>query len=315
MNDLPSKPPLIRPPGTPFVVAVTGHRDLHPDDIACVQGQLTRTLQLITAALPHTPVHFLSALADGADQLFAAEVIALRQQLSEREGKGKGVAEHNAATAIAAARLSLQVPLPMPLASYCVEQGGAEFAARLQRYAAAADNIYTVPPTPGSDGYAALASHIEQRAHLVIAVWDGQTTPAASFPRKPGGTLDLVLRLLEARSGAPAASGVLHVYCRRAQASSRQLPPARDCLTGIRLLANHADPVQGCDAPDPRWPGASMPALLQWLLHPLRATMQRRQHRLWQQAVRDTEQRFGRRLDAPGLAALYAILQHAGAIQ
>src|SRR4051812_1335746 len=104
----PMPSPSLARDATPFVVAVTGHRDLHPDDAACVREAIARTLDLLAAALPQRPVHFLSALADGADQLFADEVIAL-QRRTHADG---------------AARLQLVVLLPMPLHDYCVAQAG-----------------------------------------------------------------------------------------------------------------------------------------------------------------------------------------------
>ena len=221
----------------PFVVAVSGHRDLHPDDLACVGERLFEALQLVAASLPHTALDFLSPLADGADQLFAAQVLRLRAASDTPE------------------RIRLLVPLPMPLADYCAEQGGADgaaFAARIAPFLQAAACVFAVPEieldaassaalTPANTPYARLARYLAIHAQLVVAVWDGQDAPAA-----PGGTADLVNTLVQgfersrhARSAAwlaqPEFGSVLHVHTRRAQPGQDGLAPAR--ARPLRALA------------------------------------------------------------------------------
>lgn len=320
----------------PFVVAVTGHRDPHPDDVAWVQAQAARTIALVAAARPHGPIHFLSALANGADQLFASQVLAMQR----------------GASGIGAARLALLVALPMALDDYCAAQGGdaaAAFKARWQCYAAAAHGVLHLPVRRNGDAYVHLAQYMVRHADLVIAIWDGRTGPADIYPRKPGGTLDVVLRALEARpsvssqtgSGDAGAPSVLHIYCRRAQGPSQSLPAARSCAIGPGLLtvtegagaskARTDDcPRPGSDAgkdagtgahgattpqvvrvsaPSPQWPGVRAPSLPQWLGAPRRAATLLRRHLHWRSVVRATQARLGRRLDGLDLAVLYRIHQ------
>ncbi|MYM97499.1 hypothetical protein, partial [Duganella vulcania] len=139
------------PYALPFVVALTGHRDLHAGDVAAVAVQLFEAIELIAAALPHSPIHFLSALADGADQLFAEQVLKLQRQCAASAPHGRR-------------RIELIVPLPMPFDDYCVEQAGGAaarerdplrfeadrqaFAARFLRYSAGAGRVFVIPPAP-----------------------------------------------------------------------------------------------------------------------------------------------------------------------
>ncbi len=214
----------------PFVVAVSGHRDLHPDDLAGAGERLFEALQLVADSLPHSALDFLSPLADGADQLFAAQVLRLR------------------AASATPARIRLLVPLPMPLDAYCAAQGGADsaaFAARIAPFLQAADNVFTIAPveldaasgaalTAANAPYARLARYLAIHAQLVIVVWDGQGAGVAA----PGGTLDLVRSLVDgferchhARSAGrlaqPEFGRVLHVQARRAQQARAAMPPLR----------------------------------------------------------------------------------------
>lgn len=214
----------------PFVVAVSGHRDLHPDDLDGAGERLFEALQLVADSLPHSALDFLSPLADGADQLFAAQVLRLR------------------AASATPARIRLLVPLPMPLDAYCAAQGGpdrAAFAARIAPFLQAANGVFTIAPieldaassaalTAANAPYARLARYLAIHAQLVIVVWDGQVAK----PAAPGGTLDLVRSLVDgferchhARSAGrlaePEFGHVLHVRARRVQQAPAATPALR----------------------------------------------------------------------------------------
>ena len=316
------------PYALPFVVAVSGHRDLHPDDVPAVAGQLYQAIELIAAALPHTPIQFLSALADGADQLFAEQVLKLRRACEGDGGR----------------RIELVVCLPMPFDDYCREQAGGDaaarhdpkqfeadrlaFAARFQRYSACAGKVFVIPPappaallgvsmTPAEAAYARLSRYLGIHAQLLLAVWDGQSG-GEQYPRLPGGTLDLVHALLHGverdphrrsrrRFAEPARGNLLHIYSRRAQPSSDGLPCA-SAADGPRLLragARDGEPVAHWMAPQPEWPGVLAPSLRSWLRAPIRASERWAEYRAWRDAVVHTELRLQRALDAPALAVLY----------
>ena len=217
----------------PFVVAVSGHRALHPDDLGGLEQQLFAALELIAATLPDSPLDFLSPLADGADQLFASQVLRLRASLPEP------------------ARVRLLVPLPMALDAYCAAQGGSEparFRARIAPFLDSADQVYQLPDggAASADGltaenrpYAMLGRHLAIHSHLLLALWDGQPLPAT-----PGGTaavVDAVLGGHARRSGDADRGGahwlaqpddgyVLHVPGRRSTGAGA---PASLSLQGL----------------------------------------------------------------------------------
>jgi hypothetical protein len=165
---------------TPIVIAVSGHRALHLDDCARLRTELSAALAQIAQAAPDTPLDCLSALAAGADQLFAEQVLALQDSLG-------------------AERVRLQVPLPMPEAAYIESQeqpGSTAFRDSFLALRARAQDVFEVPadggPVSGSAPYVRLADYIAAHADLLVALWDGDTGAA----RQPGGTFDVVMRYL-----------------------------------------------------------------------------------------------------------------------
>lgn len=180
---------------SPIVIAVSGHRALHPDDCARARAQLSEALSNIAAARPGAPLDCLSALAAGADQLFADVVLDLQDRLGH-------------------ARVQLRVPLPMPEAAYIESQeqpGSTAFRDSFLALRARAQDVFEVPadggPFTGSAPYERLADYLTAKADLLVALWDGDTGAA----RQPGGTYDVVMRYL-----ATPGHAVLHLPVRRA---------------------------------------------------------------------------------------------------
>jgi hypothetical protein len=60
-----------------LVVAITGHRDLFPEDFAELEAEVRRLLTQEKAKYPNTPLLLLSGLAEGADRIGARVAIAL----------------------------------------------------------------------------------------------------------------------------------------------------------------------------------------------------------------------------------------------
>jgi hypothetical protein len=183
---------------SPVVIAVSGHRALHADDCARVGAQLAEALAEIAQALADAPLHCLSPLAAGADQLFAEQVLALQERL--------GVA-----------RVQLRVPLPMPEPAYIESQaqpGSIAFRVSFLGLRARAQDVFEVPsdqgPMTGAAPYVRLADYLAARADLLVALWDGDTYAT----RQPGGTFDVVMRYL-----ATPRRAVLHLPVRRAGAT------------------------------------------------------------------------------------------------
>ncbi len=55
----------------PLIIGITGHRELHPDDVARVESQLRHFFEELQGKFPHTPLLLLSSMGEGADRLAA----------------------------------------------------------------------------------------------------------------------------------------------------------------------------------------------------------------------------------------------------
>ena len=134
-------------------VGVTGHRDL---------GAPTRrlvTMAVAAALTAHRPVHGISALAEGADQIFAEQVLVADGDL----------------TAV------------IPSAGYTATFATAAGAASFRRLRARATEVVALPfPGPSDEAYWAAGCEIVRRCDLLLAVWDGG--PSGGL----GGTADVV---------------------------------------------------------------------------------------------------------------------------
>ena len=131
---------------------VTGHRVLPPSVVQCATAHWSR-------ALPAgARLHGVSNLADGADQLFAAHVLA--------------------------AGGTLEVVLP------CERYAGsliADSRERFEQFRRAAATVLTMPyPEPSEQAFLAAGQAMVDRCDHLFAVWDGR--PA----RGVGGTADIV---------------------------------------------------------------------------------------------------------------------------
>jgi hypothetical protein len=172
------RPELPNPSLIPFLVAVTGHRDLRPQDLEALRREVRAVFVGMRSRMPSTPLVLLSGLAEGADQL-AAEVAL-------KEG------------------VLLVAALPMPVDVYkdqMSEDGQKKFDELL-----AASAIQIVLPLEGqtvedvraseaarANCYEALARFLARYGQSLIALWDGKDS------QKRGGTSNVVHYV---RSGA-----------------------------------------------------------------------------------------------------------------
>ena len=166
---------------SPFVVGVSGHRDLHPDALQQLRRALVEILQQLKERLPNSEVRIMAGMAAGADLLVVQTALEL----------GFGVdamlpmrLEHYAADfdsdSLALLRTLLAHPgvrcLELPLSLHAEE--GAAAAGISVRDA----------------HYAVLAQTLTRGCNLLIALWDGESS------HLPGGTADTVLRYLGLRT-------------------------------------------------------------------------------------------------------------------
>ena len=176
----------------PLIIAVTGHRDLRPEDLPTLEGMVRTIIADAAARYPHSPLVVLSPLAEGADRLVA------------RVGLGMGA--------------RLIVPLPLPRAIYEQdfesEASRAEFRALLD----AAESVFELPIMQGNTvaaisesgeernrQYAQVGAFVARHSQVFLALWDGVTL---GLDDKHGGTAEIVRFRLEGAPGRydPAAS-------------------------------------------------------------------------------------------------------------
>ncbi len=164
---------------SPFVVGVSGHRDLRPDALPRLRAAVTGILLQLKEHLPDSELRIMAGMASGADLLVVQASLDL----------GVGV----------------DALLPMPLEHYAADFD-ADTLALLQAYLAhplvhcrelplAAGGVNSDTPAAERDlHYAALARHLARGCNLLIALWDGESSLL------PGGTADTVLRYLGVRT-------------------------------------------------------------------------------------------------------------------
>lgn len=68
----------MEPPLLPLVITVTGHRELHPDDVPRLESQLRIFFGELMAKYPDTPLLLMSAMGPGADLLAARVATEMR---------------------------------------------------------------------------------------------------------------------------------------------------------------------------------------------------------------------------------------------
>jgi hypothetical protein len=166
---------------SPFMVGVSGHRDLDTADLPRLREAVTAFVRQLKEHLPDTELRLIVGMAEGADLLVAETALAL------------GV--------------SVEAVLPMPLQHYAADFNGGTFAClqELLRH----PNVRCVElaaMTQGSEAqtplspaqrdamYANLTDALIRRSSLLLALWDGEVS------RLPGGTADTVLRYLGIRT-------------------------------------------------------------------------------------------------------------------
>jgi hypothetical protein len=176
-----NSPDIKDPTNSPFMVAVSGHRDLAPQDTPRLREAVTTFVQQLQTYLPDTELRLIVGMAEGADLLVAETALAL------------GVA--------------VEAVLPMPLEHYAADFDAVTLA-HLQTLLAHPQvrrvELAALLPTPASAAphtaaqrdamFAHLAATLIRRSSLLLALWDGEASS------RPGGTADTVLRYLNIRS-------------------------------------------------------------------------------------------------------------------
>jgi hypothetical protein len=164
---------------SPLVIGVTGHRDPHPADVPQLSRQVETFLADLKGRLPDTELRIMTGMAEGADLLVARAAVKVG--------------------------CKVDAVLPMPLEKYVADfdaESGAALRALLADPAVVSN---VLAPPPGVDPnarhggghsayYANLTRALTAKCNLLLALWDGNTSPLE------GGTADTVLRYLGART-------------------------------------------------------------------------------------------------------------------
>jgi len=177
-------PPHLTKALLPITIGVTGHRDIHPDDLQRSRKAVRAILMHLVQSHPTTPLRLLSPLAEGADRLVADVFVELRLQ---RQTQGDAIAPS----------WELVVPLPLPEELY-----RADFPATVDAFEALkaqAREVITLPLAAGlplnatnisglarDQQYEACGSYVARHSNLLIALWDGVQNG------KTGGTGEVV---------------------------------------------------------------------------------------------------------------------------
>jgi len=182
--------PVLRQGLVPITVGVTGHRDIPKEDEPLLNAALLGQLQRIATDHPHSPLLFLSGLAEGADRLAARCALNAGWQLG--------------------------AVLPLPQDQYETdfdsEQSIAEFRDLLAQ--AAWVRVVSKPSDHTRPAcYSALGHWLSRYALLLVAFWDGKTNGLA------GGSAETVNEFLEgiARDDVslPETGPVIQIATRR----------------------------------------------------------------------------------------------------
>jgi hypothetical protein len=134
-------------------VGITGHRDLPDSTRRLVSAEIATELE------GFRPLHGISSLAEGADQIFAEEVL-------------------NAGGALTAV---------IPSSDYTRSFATSAGKTASSRLRAGAQEVIELPfPSPSEDAYWAAGQRVVDLADVLLAVWDG--SPSGGV----GGTADVV---------------------------------------------------------------------------------------------------------------------------
>jgi hypothetical protein len=199
-----AKPDLTDPTSganSPFIIGVSGHRDLNPGDLPRLRESVMDFLRLLKEQLADTELRIIIGMAEGADLLVAQAAVDFG--------------------------LEVDAVLPMPLEHYATDFSPETFLVLrglLQHpnvqcvHLELTDTVLRARRTssgPERDHlYANLTETLVRRSSLMLALWDGSASPL------PGGTADTVLRYLGIRTDENAASETLEFVAAGADTES-----------------------------------------------------------------------------------------------
>lgn len=157
----------------PLVVVITGHRDIDMSGIEAekkLRDSINEVFTIISDCYPNTDLALVSPLAEGADQLVASAAMEWREKRNEKQST-----------------VRLIVPQPYDSAEYRAEFKTDKAKDEFDRLLSSEPNplIFTLPLAKGNsidrtdyreNQKKALANYLADCAHIVISLWDGDTS-------------------------------------------------------------------------------------------------------------------------------------------
>lgn len=188
---------IIRVNSIPIIIGVTGHRDLHPEQIPQIKEIARNQLLYLAAQYNHSPLVMLNSLAEGADQLCAEIALDLG--------------------------IPLIAPIPLTMEDYATDFSSHARADFLDQCSKAAE-LFVVSPIEETKtinrhfSYRQAGIYIAKNCHILLALWDGST------PEPDGcGTAEVVDFMLNANYAGKNlgylqtndGAAVLHIFSMR----------------------------------------------------------------------------------------------------
>ncbi len=149
----------------PLIIGITGHRELHSEDVARVEEQLRKFFEGLQKKFPHTPLLLLSSMGEGADRLAARIAVetpgvSLAAVLPWPKGvcedawyRGGDRAEFDAVLANAAHTICLPHPAESTAAELCAS------------------------PEVQQKRFADVSRYITRHCQILVAIWSGEESP------------------------------------------------------------------------------------------------------------------------------------------
>jgi len=236
----------------PLVLGAVGHRD--PADPVALSRELSRIFRAWSARAPHTPIVLLSALAAGADQIFAEvglEVLAAHPAGAELIAVLPFAVEDYRLDFRDDPDASARLEALLSRAARVIELPAEAGAETVEWPLADGRVVRRVGSSPDPDGSAARAEHYERlgrfivvHAHAVVSMWDGWVTAGPGGVAPVGGTA-AVTRLC--RQGVPAGS-VARIPLRDPESHSTCASPV--AVLAVPTPRRGGEPAEHCKGPD-----------------------------------------------------------------
>lgn len=170
----------------PITIAVTGHRDISPEEIPHISKQFSEWLVKLATDYPYTPLRLLSGLAEGSDRIASRCFLEVKNNLSTNANKTTNGWE-------------LIAVLPMNIDAY--REDFSENVTEFDQLCSQASSIITLPSPPlaslqsnkalRDSCYEVLGAHLARHCNVLVAFWDG------SYNDLRGGTSSIVQLKLE----------------------------------------------------------------------------------------------------------------------